>query len=236
MELIRDNDLYIILGVIDQYVSYITENRDESHGIAHMRAVLHNTLKILDVMHGMTDMSITKYACIVALIHDVCDHKYDKTGSLRVRLKYFLLSLDLDADTILNIVDNISYSKQNNAILAGTPIDFISLLGETNALVRDIVSDADKMEALGNSGLGRCVEFTIMKMKQEGQIDFSTKDFEECLRRVKLHSDEKLLKLYDNFIVTDAGKILCKPLHEEFIRELDNLLAISEETFNYLFL
>jgi len=100
-----------------------------------------------------------------------------------------------------DIIDNVSYSKENRGQLA-------QLSGET-LLCRNIVSDADKLDALGADGARRCLDYArVLEPKAESQ---------ELWKHLVEHSDEKLLRLKDKFIRTEAGKQLAIPLHEELV-------------------
>lgn len=107
--------------------------------------------------------------------------------------------------------------------------------------VRDCVSDADKLEAIGSAGLLRCYEFTICRVKEayeqkqqqralrgEGEGEKVREEEEEeaaeggrqplerrVLQAVSRHFEEKLSRLLPLYIVTDVGKYLGAPRHEE---------------------
>eukprot|EP01091_Cochliopodium_minus_P002965 TRINITY_DN12797_c0_g1_i2.p1 TRINITY_DN12797_c0_g1~~TRINITY_DN12797_c0_g1_i2.p1 ORF type:complete len:129 (-),score=35.33 TRINITY_DN12797_c0_g1_i2:75-461(-) len=118
------------------------------------------------------------------------------------------------------MVDYISYSKENNAILMNQQIDFLGELGEKGFLVRNIVSDADKIEALGLIGLKRCKEYGAHKYKEE-----QNKEITESLLidHVVTHADEKLLRLKDFFIRTPFGKLMASPFHNELNNIIDEM-------------
>jgi len=82
--------------------------------------------------------------------------------------------------------------------------------------VRNIVSDADKIEAIGLRGVIRCRDYVIEKNSKRLSDGTITK-------YVWHHARVKLLHLYKNYIHTDSGKKIAKPLHEEMIKWfLDN--------------
>ena len=126
----------------------------------------------------------------------------------------------------MKIIDYVSYSKEKKAIDNNTPIDFSKELGYLNATVRDIVSDADKCEAIGQLGLYRCIEYTQHVYKQKNQTDMPY----DCLKSdVINHSNDKLLRLKDGFIRTKTGKIMAEKLHDEFVAELNYLFPTISE-------
>ena len=71
MELIHDLNakLFDILNITDNFVSIVTKDRDESHSIAHMRCVLHNTLKILIMSNIDIKSNIAKNAFVTASLY-----------------------------------------------------------------------------------------------------------------------------------------------------------------------
>ena len=67
------------------------------------------------------------------------------------------------------------------------------------------VSDADRLEALGQVGLERCIEFTKAR---NGIVPDD----------VVTHCHEKLLRLLpENFIKTQLGKSMAVPLHDVIV-------------------
>ena len=75
---------------------------------------------------------------IVRWLHDVRDHKYSNSIS-HEELENFILTISLDyLQIICKMIDNISWSKEAS----------------------DIVSDVDRLEALGKIGIERCEIFT----------------------------------------------------------------------------
>ncbi len=76
-------------------------------------------------------------------------------------------------------------------------------------LIRDICSDADKLEAIGNVGLERCIKFTK-------SFNNSLDDI-EIKKLVIDHCNEKLLKLKDQFIRTDPGKMMAVERHQTIV-------------------
>jgi uncharacterized protein len=236
------------------FVKDICKDRDESHGFPHMKKVMETSFEILSASltkmeesgYFKREMNIFKtpvegrnidedvreksieavalYVALVALLHDVADHKYDVDGTLNAQVEDFLINeLELKkegAEFVMNIIEHISYSKENKAIQSGHPINFKEVLGEMGEDIRDIVSDADKLEALGKIGLERCVEYTKHAHREKTGEEIP----EELLKqKVIEHAHEKLLRLKDEFIRTEKGKELAEPLHQELLEELNKM-------------
>lgn len=204
-------------NTLSTFVQTVCEGRDESHGHAHMKAVAETARTIVERDFGdhPNFSNLLLDAITVAWLHDVSDHKYDHDGMLDKQLDTFGYSNIANFDQIKKVVKLISYSSENRAILAGSPLNYEELLGEHFATVRHIVSDADKLEAIGKIGIDRCIEYTTHSNPGSSE--------EKIVREVKKHADEKLLRLKDEFIRTPTGKFLASSLHEEMVKILSVL-------------
>lgn len=138
-----------------------------------------------------------------------------------------------DITEIEIIIDNISLSKEirrKNSKHKNKIIDNIKFANENNKekeknlqreseekeipelkhlqLLRDIVSDADKIEMLGNEGIKRIVDYEIFNKPQK-----TSKELEEVVLEVY---DKKISKLLsENYIRTKPGKEIAEPLMKE---------------------
>ena len=79
---------------------------------------------------------------------------------------------------------------------------------------RDIVSDADKLDAVGYAGIERCRDFSKHRAPNAS--------CEEIEENVVEHMHDKLLKLLDQYIRTDSAKTIGKPLQKEMLDYLEN--------------
>lgn len=195
---------------------------------------------------------------LVGMLHDVNDHKYDKDGSLGAKVLAFVSETVVkfptlfglvkdgedgangggsrvetaeDADrvvsTVMKTISAISYSKEKKLGMRWFEKE---LPGSDWVAVRDAVSDADKLEAIGASGLIRSFEYNCCQLHESGKLQELLRSDEvkgdaNVVRRmvaqnVVEHADEKLLHLKDLFIVTRAGKFLARPRHDEMVVEL----------------
>jgi hypothetical protein len=136
----------------------------------------------------------------IALLHDVDDHKYHaEDPSISIKLNQFLdnhiYSLVLGGSVyeylyntkmILRIIKLISFSRQKK--YAEDTEQWNKYLGAHGTFVRNIVSDADKLEALGLRGFNRCVGYT-KELFHKNQVNFAQTN---VVFAVKKHYDEKL--------------------------------------------
>lgn len=195
------------------FAQQTTVGRAQSHGFEHLQEVAALANAIVDDLPAAAPHR--ELALICALLHDVPDHKYDHSGDLRARVLAFLES-DVDlrahATDIMWVVDNVSYSKEVKS--AGA--NLLLHAGDSIGLVRDVVSDADKIVALGRKGVERCREYALelKPAATEAQVD----------RHVVKHAHEKLLRLQSEFIRTEPGKRLAAPEHAfiaEYVAKLE---------------
>ena len=204
-------------NLLSDFVQKTCADRDESHGHAHMEAVAETSLDLIERdFHNRRQYHHLKVdAMTAAWLHDIADHKYDKDGTLEQRLDAFGNKHIPNYKDIKQVIKYVSYSSENKAILAGTPLDYDALLTPYYALVRHIVSDADKLEALGKIGITRALIYTrdANPTMTEAQV----------IADVRKHADEKLLRLATEFIRTPTAKRIATQKHAEMIAELNKL-------------
>jgi len=137
---------------------------DESHNVDHHRAVDWNT-RIIARSVGITSTIVIIVLRIAALVHDIVDHKYcspklagqPTLKEKQRRLDDFLKSIPEIKEWVPRIqlwISNMSFSKEKN--------HGIIEMSEEDMFYRNILSDADKWEALGPIGLQRCKEYHRM--------------------------------------------------------------------------
>ncbi len=212
------------------FVKSATRDRlDGVHALGHAEEV---TLLAIDIINrqGCDRVQINPlYLCcliVVAQIHDILDHKFpDPDDCQKLALTNFLQGLGLEGlegkdltETLMKIADNISYSKENNAILAGTPIDFEKELNTPNlpyaSDIRDTVSDADKLKAINFDGVERLEKWTRFAFYREHQREPTDVELQ---RIMESHAKEKLLRLKDEFMRTKPGKEMAVTAHDNFV-------------------
>lgn len=212
---------------LSEFVMIMCYERDESHGYKHMESVAHLSCKILEFILDSIECSYkhelrVKVLC-VAWLHDIGDHKYNDIENPKIKIKSFLTKIfdnPYDVEDTIRVIDYISFTNEQIAITEQRPIDFELLLGPRMFLVRNIVSDADKLESLGKKGFDRCVQYAKEDyMKQHG----SEISYDQLKLSVTQHAHEKILKLKDQFIRTSIGKLLAISLHDEFVVELNKM-------------
>jgi len=219
---------FILLNIImwnqlSAFVEKVCAGRDHSHGHMHMEKVAQNALFIYNHTQSKLKNDHTwNLTMTVAWCHDINDHKYNDMFTLQMCDFFRHYYTESEIKLILNIIDRISYSKENNTMKQNKKLDWLEVLGDTGCFVRDIVSDADKLEAIGKIGMERCIEYTKHHYFEENHQEIP---YQELVVEVVKHANEKLLRLKDEFIRTNIGKDMAKPLHDEMITMLADFLS-----------
>jgi len=205
--------------MLSEYVSEVCSNRDKSHGWEHMKVVAETAKMIVEkdfidepdyIYNQLMLDTIT-----VAWLHDVADHKYDSDGKLTHNLMKWGCANIGGFVNILEIIKLVSYTSENSALKAGKPINYDEKLGKYYARVRHIVSDADKLEAIGTIGIERAILYT-----RHAHPDYTE---EQIIIELKKHAEDKMLRLAEEFLRTETGKQLGKIKHEETKYALDRM-------------
>lgn len=196
-------------NILSDFVKTICAGRDDSHGHAHMKAVAETTRFIIqkDWLYEGDSIVVLLDAITAAWLHDVADHKYDHDGTLEQRLDAFGTANISNYREIKQVIKYVSFSTENKAILAGTPLNFPAILGAYYSQIRDIVSDADKLEAIGAIGIQRALEYTTHTNP--------TYTHAQVINDVKKHADEKLLRIASQFIRTPTARAIAAVRHRE---------------------
>lgn len=88
-------------------------------------------------------------------------------------------------------------------------------------VVRDVCSDADKIEAIGLVGIQRCLQYSAEVHHKTGRPGDITA--ETLIAELVAHGHEKLFILLDEYVVTEAGKALARPSHDVMMAEASKL-------------
>ena len=202
---------------LSEFVGTTCLGRDSSHGYEHMKTVALISLDIIErEFNDRRNYNNLKLdAMTAAWLHDIADHKYDKDGTLEQQLDEFGHKNIINYKELKPVIKYVSYSSENNAIHAGTPLDYDSILTPYYALVRHIVSDADKLEAIGREGITRALTYT--KHANPSYTDA------QVIADVHKHAKEKLLRIATEFIRTNTGRVIAKQKHAEMVIELSRL-------------
>lgn len=175
----------VIPETLDKFCDYVFENFDESHDKNHHLKVLSNVREIIcrgEYRFTEEEISIMTYA---SMLHDSLDHKYINSWRKHVDrdeiLKFMISELgEFNGNICIHIIENISWSKEMNGLTTKL---------EDRDILRQIVQDADWLEALGEIGIRRCELF-----RKTSNFDKNKSITEEQIKEdIKSHIHEKLL-------------------------------------------
>lgn len=193
MENIYEESTIVANSNVLKFVIESTQHFDDSHNHVHALRVNYNAHKIMESIKPDYNKELLMY---MAMLHDVCDHKYPESIPREELEKFIESNLgSIQKNIVMRVIDNISFSKEVKGLREEIqkPFDMYLLA----------ISDADRLEALGKVGIERCIEFT----SSHGGI---------VPDDVVKHCHEKLLRLLpEQFIKTELGRKLAEPLHRE---------------------
>ena len=116
---------------------------------------------------------------------------------------------------MLFIIHNVSFSKEDKVRKGLAPAVEVP---ERLKLYLDAVRDADRLEAIGDIGIERCIEYS----KSIGR---------KIPEEVVEHCHEKLLRLYEeHFIVTEEGRKMAVPLHQiivDYVKDYESSVKVE---------
>jgi uncharacterized protein len=196
---LKNDDGILLFDELDtrvlEFVKKETQIFDESHNWKHALCVARNATRILN----------NKHVLYLALLHDVCDHKYPNSIP-RKELSHFIQVNIPKYKEIDELIELISFSKQKKDDISNP--------------ILDAVRDGDRLEAIGEIGIKRCKHFTLSR---GGKVP----------EDVIIHCYEKLLRILpERYIVTHIGRDLAIPKHNTIVKYvLENL---PKTTLNYV--
>lgn len=134
--------------------------RDESHGMDHFERVRRISLQLAEESWLVTSEEQLLLQ-LAALSHDVLDHKYVKEQHYEAMKQELLEALrnvtclaESQVQDVFLIAQNVSLSKELGGRLEEELLTRRGLMD-----IRNCISDADKIEALGKRGLLRLGEY-----------------------------------------------------------------------------
>ena len=210
----HDSDENNILQATRDFVRQYMSQYDSSHDWSHIQRVVHLAEQIADMEQVNND---TKYDMntvkLAALLHDVGDAKYAQPQDPEDPVRRFLVSVGATtemAEKVQAIVDRVSFSKE-----AKDPQGVQSTLRAYPELA--VVQDADRLDALGAVGVGRCFTYNASRAQQqspsESHVDdeLSSNDAEiaSSMEDAMAHFEDKLVRL-ETMMKTTTGRRIAK--------------------------
>jgi uncharacterized protein len=166
-----------------QFVQEYMSRYDASHDFKHVTRVFALSRRILDrETQSFQGVSYDPQAVLLAaMLHDVGDHKYHKPGeNPENQIAEHLLETGANPELAMKvqlIAKNVSFSNE-----VKNPRMMKAVLDQHPELA--IVQDADRLDAIGAVGIGRCFAFGAVKQSDRG-LDGSIEHFVEKLERLE---------------------------------------------------
>ena len=138
---------------LEEFVKESTKHFDSSHNHEHADKVYQTSMEIIETLDESYDDEIITYA---SKLHDVIDHKYPESIKREELINFITKKIGQDKQIqVMQIIDNISFSKEFNGLR--------EKLKEPLATYLNVISDADRLEAIGKIGVQRCEIYTRSK-------------------------------------------------------------------------
>lgn len=196
-----ENNRIIIPNSLLEFAHRAYSNHDNAHNLNHVTRVWEISQQIIKMENIILSESEKKILPYIIIGHDFRDYKLLNTSLSEQEIyQFYVNELNVDmADMISHCHDNCSWSKKKTS----KPL-------KESDILRLILQDADWLDALGENGLERCIEYSKA----------INKPFPD---NVKEHIVDKLL-LIENELNFQASKDivksenLIKPLHDFLIK------------------
>ncbi|KAL5332771.1 hypothetical protein BJX70DRAFT_99064 [Aspergillus crustosus] len=214
-----------LITSISSFVTECMKNYDPSHNPAHITRVINLALRIASAeqQSAADQKSGTEIDFLVvhlaALLHDISDRKYlpqapdngveSPTIPVDEIVSHILRQHGADfalGEKVQKIVSHVSYTTE-----CKNPAAVRRLIDEEGLFELAIVQDADRLDALGAVGIGRCFTFLGAKgrdMLREGE----SWEMENSIR----HFGEKLERL-EGMMKTETGRRMAKVRTERLV-------------------
>lgn len=205
-----------IIGQAYDFAERWMRDYDASHDFSHIQRVLRLALHIAESARADAEKAYdVQLVQLAALLHDVGDRKYAAPGHSATPIYDFLISVDAGEETsrtVQLIADCVSFSKEkeNPALIQSTLARHPEL---------GVVQDADRLDALGAIGIGRCFTFgsaNAERNKTTAAPHDSSADKDFCMHHAIEHFQEKLVKL-QRLMKTETGKRLAQQRTERLL-------------------
>ncbi|KAL4967957.1 HD domain-containing protein [Aspergillus stella-maris] len=208
-----------LITPITAFVHECMKNYDPSHNPAHISRVVNLALRIFrSEVARHPKKSIDEVTLhLAALLHDISDRKYlpkdqDATANAippEKLVEHVLIQHGAEkslAERVQKIVSHVSYSTE-----CKDPSAVRKVIDEEGVFELAIVQDADRLDAIGAVGIGRCFTFLGAKgrdMLKEGEAW----EMENSIR----HFGEKLERL-EGMMKTETGREMARVRTERLV-------------------
>ena len=204
----------------ENYVKAEMSQNDSSHDWNHIERVRNLALHIAK-KEGLDQESLLVVE-LAALLHDLKDWKYSGSETAGVQATNdFLINKGVAKhiiDEVCYVVGNVGFSKE----IGGKSGEIRPTLGA--------VQDADRLDAIGAIGIGRCLTYggaknrILYDPKIPPRTQLNEKEYKYGQSTTMNHFSEKLFKLKD-MMKTQTGKSIAEKRHQvmfNFVSQFEN--------------
>lgn len=199
-----------IIMAAKEYAKEYMNNYDSSHDFLHVERVLLNTMKIMSHQEDFKKMD-HEFIMLSALLHDIGDHKYTKSGQTEThQVESFLISNRYDVKKtreLLAILAGMSWTEQEEKEK--------KRIIEDPSLELRILRDADRLDAIGAHGILRTAGYNTTRNNP-----LVLRDGKKCC--TKFIHDHMIKKLSER-MYTDVAKAEAKIRQKVMSRFLKNI-------------
>ncbi|PGG98263.1 hypothetical protein GX51_06911 [Blastomyces parvus] len=226
-----DIDIDALITRMTTYMTQCMRNHDPSHNPRHVHRVVHLAHKLLASERANLPQTTTTYddtvVTLAALLHDIADRKYlptpNPTAAATANIVYdALLSNGADpalAARVQTVVSHVSFSTEMK-----DPDVIRRLIFEEGYPELAIVQDADRLDAIGAVGIGRC--FTYLGAKGRGNGEDREQGSWELDEAIEHFGDK--LEMLEGMMKTDSGREMAR-VRTERLREFRRWWAEENE-------
>ena len=221
---------------LSQYIKGIYVLNNNVQGYKHCKRVVSTAIDIVNIDYNANELyeSILPITIICAWLHDIYDEKSDFNEEIKVGLSKMLQDSKIPLfiiDQVIKIINHISFSKEREVLEQEYYELWKKGLNDFEWLIRDIVSDADKLDSMGYRGVKRCIGYIVNKTG----IKVNEENRHTILLELLDHMEERLLCLRYHYIKTKEGKKRSITLHDQMIEFLIKLIE-NPSACDFLFL
>lgn len=208
-----------LLHATETFVKQYMRRYDASHDYSHIQRVVRTAKHIATAEQASGAQLDTNLVKLAALLHDVGDAKYASPSDPADPVRRFLRSAGADEDlaaVVQEVVDRVSFSKeQKDAEGVQRVLRAHPELG--------VVQDADRLDAIGAVGIGRCFTFGASLAERErrknGDVDGAVDQHDDGvigMDQAIVHFDEKLVHL-EGMMKTATGRSMARKRTERLL-------------------
>lgn len=196
-----------MLNSFIQEVRIQVDQYGKGHDFSHIERVVKNALEI-----NKEENESEKLVLILAYCHDLFDEKFYPHDDFKDELRNILNDVELSNEEF----DLLYQDLKNFGFKGGLQVPQLSKVGQ-------IVSDADRLDAIGAIGIARTMMYgDVLYDRNLEYKPITSKEEYRSPRPILFHFYDKLLKLKD-LMFTYKGKQLAQQRHQFMLEYLEQL-------------